>query len=98
MNNKMKDSLEFIYDTEANAINKLKDVIPEDGVNRLLDIMYSPNITDKKIGWGLLFGMDIEHQHRKDIIAELFATCDPVKHLHDMFTSYQEIIKEWENQ
>jgi hypothetical protein len=94
----MEDSLEFIYDTDAKAIEKLASIISQEEVNRLLEIMYSSDVLNKKIGWGLIFGLDIDPQLRKDIIAEFMATCDPVKHLHDMFISYKEIIQEWENQ
>ena len=40
----------------------------------------------------------LEKTQKKDVIAEFMATCDPIKHLQDMFTSYQEITQEWENQ
>jgi hypothetical protein len=94
----MEDSLEFIYDTDVKAIEKLASIISQEEVDRLLEIMHSPNIMDKKIGWGLIFGLDIDHQLKKDIIAEFMATCDPIKHLQDMFISYKEITQEWENQ
>jgi hypothetical protein len=94
----MEDSLEFIYDTDAKAIEKLARVISKEEVDRLLEIMYSSDILNKKIGWGLIFGLEIDPQLKKDVIAEFMATCDPIKHLQDMFTSYQEITQEWRNQ
>ena len=94
----MEDSLEFIYDTDVKAIEKLASIISQEEVDRLLEIMYSSNIMDKKIGWGLVFGLNIDSQLKEDIIAEFMATCDPIKHLQDMFISYKEITQEWENQ
>jgi len=94
----MEDSLEFIYDTEAKALERLKEKMSEEEVNNFLDILYSSDIGNKKIGWGLLFGMEIEQQLKDDITAELFATCDPVKHLQDMFLSYKEVKEQWGNQ
>ena len=91
--------LEFIYDTEANAMSRLAEVLSKEEVDNLNEIFFASKGNDnKKIGWGILFNLDIDQQLKDDVIAYYMATCDAVKHLQDMFISYQEIKQEWGNQ
>ena len=91
--------LEFIYDTEANAMSRLAEVLSKEEVDNLNEIFFASKGNDnKKIGWGILFGLYIDQQLKDDIIAYYMATCDAVGHLEDMYLSYIEAKAAWENQ
>ncbi len=91
--------LEFIYDTEANAMSRLAEVLSKEEVDNLNEIFFASKGSDnKKIGWGILFGLNIDQQLKDDIIAYYMATCDAVGHLEDMYLSYIEAKAAWENQ
>ena len=91
--------LEFIYDTEANAMGRLAEVLSKEEVDNLNEIFFASKGNDnKKIGWGILFGLNIDQQLKDDVIAYYMATCDAVDHLEDTYLSYIEAKAAWENQ
>ena len=97
--NSETQTITFVYDTEGNAVGRLAEVISEEKVNNLNDIFFASKGKDnKRIGWGILFGLNINEQLREDIINHYMATCDAVYHLEDMYFSYIEAKSVWENQ
>lgn len=96
-NTNTDDTFEFIYDTEAKAMERLAEVTSKEEVDNLTEMFYSPSIDNKKMAWGVLYGMSIERQLREDVIAHFMANCDPVEHLQDMFVTFCEARKQWES-
>jgi len=94
--NNTDETFEFIYDTEARAMERLAEVTSKEETDNLTEMFYSPSVDNKKMAWGVLYGMNIDKQLREDVIAHFMANCDPVEHLQDMFVTLIEAKKQWE--